>query len=135
MKIYALRLQPNTDLRYEIEKLVKKCNWNAAWIITCAGSLHQVCLRMANSTSHELIKGPFEITSLVGTLSKNGVHLHINVSDNKGKVIGGHLCRESVIYTTAEIVIGYTDNLIFSRKYDKDTGYQELCIHKTEESD
>ena len=115
MNIYALRLQPNTDLRIELETICKKNKWTSAWIVTCVGSLQQVYLRMAGAKEHSLLQGPLEITSLVGTLCQNGVHLHITVSNKDGQVFGGHLCRSSVIFTTAEIVIGYSSQILFDR--------------------
>ena len=130
MHIYAIRLQPDMDLRSELENLCKKQGWPAAWIVTCVGSLRQVHLRMAGAKEKTYIKGPLEITSLVGTLSQDGIHLHINVSDKEGRVYGGHLCKRSSIFTTAEIVIGYSDDLTFERKYDQQTGYAELSVTK-----
>ncbi len=50
--------------------------------------------------------GKFEIVSLTGTLAESGSHLHAAISDNIGNIIGGHLKKGSIIYTTAEIVIG-----------------------------
>lgn len=39
-KTYALRLKPNADLKLELEKFAKEKNLQAAYIITCVGSLH-----------------------------------------------------------------------------------------------
>ena len=130
MDIYALRLSPHQDLRLEIEMLCEQQKWTAAWIVTCVGSLQHVSLRMAGAKEKTILEGPFEITSLVGTLSLHGVHLHINISDKTGMVIGGHLCRNSTIYTTAEIVIGYHADIQFARKLDIETGYEELEIQQ-----
>jgi len=49
-----------------------------------------------------MLTGPFEITSLMGTLAAGG-HLHISLSDADGHVIGGHLVGDDVIHTTAEV--------------------------------
>ena len=133
MNIYALRLQPNQDLRMELEHICLAKNWSSAWIVTCVGSLIQANLRMAGATEKLLLKGPFEITSLVGTLSQDGVHLHITLSDSTGRTIGGHLCRESKIFTTAEIVIGHDSNITFERKLDPNTGYDELYVQQNKE--
>ena len=128
MNIYALRLCPNQDLRMELERICITQDWSSAWIVTCVGSLTQANLRMAGATERTRLKGPFEITSLVGTLSQDGVHVHITLSDNIGRAIGGHLCRDSKIFTTAEIVIGYDSNITFERKLDPNTGYDELHV-------
>ena len=130
MNIYALRLSPNQDLRKELESICLAENWSSAWIVTCVGSLTQAHLRMAGAIERTLLKGPFEITSLVGTLSQDGVHLHITLADDTGQTIGGHLCKESKIFTTAEIVIGYDAHITFERKLDPNTGYDELHVQR-----
>ena len=130
MNVYALRLRPNQDLRMELERICHSQKWSAAWIVTCVGSLTQANLRMAGATEKILLKGPFEITSLVGTLSQNGVHFHITLADSTGSTIGGHLCRESKVFTTAEIVIGHDSNITFERKLDPNTGYDELHVQQ-----
>lgn len=72
-------------------------------------------------------EGPFEIVSLVGTLSAGG-HLHISLSDKEGHVIGGHVVGDLIIHTTAEVVIGYCSGFTFSREYDSQTGFKELVV-------
>ncbi|HEV7397005.1 MAG TPA: PPC domain-containing DNA-binding protein, partial [Pyrinomonadaceae bacterium] len=123
MKLFALRLRPGQDLRLEIEKFAKAKGLKAGFIITTVGSLQQAALRLANQSDSSRFEGKFEIVSLVGTLSEEGVHLHISLSDNTGKTIGGHLVEGCVIYTTAEIVIGEARGIVFSRETDQTTGY------------
>ena len=52
------------------------------------------------------------------------------VSDSEGRVTGGHLMDTSLIYTTAEIVLGIVPNTVFKRETDPLTGYRELTILK-----
>ena len=66
--------------------------------------------------------------SAVGSLSPDGAHLHIAVSDSKGAVIGGHLCAGSLVRTTAELVVGLLPEWRFRRELDPVTGYAELRI-------
>ena len=128
MNVFPVRLQPEQDLRIELETLYQKHQWAAAWIVTCVGSVQSVQLRMAGAKRTKTYKGPFEITSLVGTLCIDGGHLHTTVSDATGKVLGGHLGYGSLIYTTSEIVIGYSNHFHFQRKMDKKTGFKELMV-------
>ncbi len=59
------------------------------------------------------------------------VHLHISLAEKHGKVIGGHLAEDCIIYTTAEIVIGTSEEFSFLRTLDQTTGYKELEVrHK-----
>lgn len=67
--------------------------------------------------------------SLVGTLSAGG-HVHGSFSDTEGKVFGGHVMGDLIVYTTAEIVVGNCPVLRFNREYDEQSGYPELVVEK-----
>lgn len=127
---HAFRLKPGQDLRKEIEAFVQKENILAGWIITGVGSLTQTNLRFANQPDGTRSNGHFEIVSLTGTISTSGSHLHMSVSDSLGRTIGGHLLNENIIYTTAEIVIGESKTLVFSREKDGTTAWEELQVKK-----
>lgn len=129
-KTHALRLKPGQDLKKELQALVKQEKIEAGWIVTCVGSLIQTHIRFANQPQGIRSNGYFEIVSLVGTLSMNGGHLHISVSDNTGQTIGGHLLDGNIVYTTAEIVIGSSNEFIFTREKDGTTQWEELQIKK-----
>ena len=128
MHNYIIRLQPGDDLKETIQQYVVEKNLTAAWIATCVGSLVSYNIRFANQSEGSTDTGHFEIISLSGTLSANGSHLHISVSDSTGKVIGGHLLPGCKIYTTAEIVIQSSDQFHFTRETDSVTGFKELKI-------
>lgn len=132
--IHALRLKPGQDLRNEIEAYVKRQNIRAGWIVTCVGSLTKTNIRFADQASGATTTGHFEIVSLAGTVSTVGCHLHISVSDETGHTTGGHLLFENVIYTTAEIIIGESRALLFTRAHDSRTGWKELRIQNKDES-
>jgi uncharacterized protein len=129
-RIFVLRLKPGQDLREELEKLTKAANIRAGFILTAVGSLQKASLRLADQTQTSTFTQKFEIVSLTGTLSTDGVHLHVALSDAEGKTTGGHLVAGSIIYTTAEIVIGEARDLVFTRETDERTGYKELKVHK-----
>lgn len=127
-KIYAIRLKPNQDLRAELERFTKENKISAGFIITAVGSLKETRIRLADQPDATAFEGKYEIVSLVGTLAQDGVQLHISLSDKTGATIGGHLTEGCRIYTTAEIVIGATDEIVFSREIDSETTYKELKI-------
>lgn len=131
-KTHAFRLKPNQDLKKEIEAFVKQENIQAGYIVTCVGSLTQSNIRFANQPNGTMANGHFEIVSLTGTVSTNGSHLHISISDSTGKTIGGHLLDQNLIYTTAEIFIGESNNHIFTREKDGTTPWEELQVKKKE---
>jgi predicted DNA-binding protein with PD1-like motif len=84
---------------------------------------------LANQPGPTVYKGHFEIVSLVGTLSTNGSHLHLAVSDSTGRTIGGHLLDGNIIYTTAELVVGVLEELDFRRETDPVSTYKELTVY------
>ncbi len=128
--IYAFRLTPGQDLKQEIQKFVTEKKITAGWINTCVGSLTQYNIRFANQPNSSTGSGHFEIVSLTGTVSTNGSHIHISISDSTGKTIGGHLTEGCKIYTTAEIVIGSTADYIFKREKDGSTPWEELQVEE-----
>ena len=136
MKTHAFRLKPNQDLRTSIEGYVRAHQIKAGAILTCVGSLKHATIRMANASaldkSNQIkeYNQKFEIVSLVGTLSDEKCHLHISLSDKNGNVVGGHLKKGCLIYTTAEIVIAELKNLTFTREQDEATGFVELVVDK-----
>ena len=117
-KAYGFRLKPGEYLRRSIEAMVKEKNITAGWINTCVGSLTDYTIRFANQQEGNNGSGHFEIVSLTGTVSVNGSHLHISISDSVGKTIGGHLLEGCKIYTTAEMVIGSITAYEFKRRKD-----------------
>lgn len=128
MKVFALRLKPDQDLRQSLKTFAEEQNIKAGFILTAIGSLKQATIRFANQSVSTALPNKFEILSLNGTLATTGVHLHICISDKEGKTIGGHLDDGCIVYTTAEIVIGASEEFTFIRTIDEQTGYKELEI-------
>jgi uncharacterized protein len=134
-KMHAFRLKPGNDVKKEIESYVKANNIQAGWIICGVGSLNDYNIRFANQPNGSKCSGHFEIVSLTGTVSVNGSHIHITVSDSTGKTIGGHLLDGNFIYTTAEIVIQQSEDFVFTREKDGSTPWEELQVKKINNKD
>lgn len=132
MKTTIVRLKPSADLKTSIEEIIKRDAVQAGFIVSCVGGLTQATVRMAGAQPHaqdiRTYEGNFEIVSLVGTVSVNGVHLHMSFSDKEGIVRGGHLKEGTIIHPTAEIVIGIEESVVFTREYDQETGFDELVV-------
>ena len=124
----ATRLTRGQDLKLELEKLVTKHKVAAGSIASCVGCVSQINIRLANANHTKLIQAPFEIVSVMATLTPNHQHVHISVADENGDVIGGHLLEGTIIATTAELILHRYDTLTFSREHDDSTGYTELTI-------
>ena len=129
-RTFAFRLKPGQDLKLSLDSFVQANQLEAAWIQTAVGSLTDYHIRFANQPNGSKETGHFEIVSLVGTLSVNGSHIHISVSDSTGKTIGGHLLEGNKIYTTAEIVIGSSNQFQFKREVDGTTPWKELQVNE-----
>ena len=104
MKTYAVRLQPNQDLKTSLENYARENQINAGVVLTCVGSLNCATLRMANKNILKTFEGKFEIVSLVGTFSSDGCHLHIALSDKDGNMegkndLGSHLIGKCTFNT------------------------------------
>lgn len=125
---YAIRLKPGEDLKKSVQAFVDDKKIKAGWIASCAGSLTDYQIRFANKPKGSMGSGHFEIVSLSGTLSTNGSHLHISISDGTGHTIGGHLMDGCIVYTTAEIIIQSSPDLQFTREKDGSTDWPELQI-------
>ncbi|MDI9618542.1 PPC domain-containing DNA-binding protein [Methanothermobacter sp.] len=116
-----LRLEPGMDLMAEMEALEVE-----GAVVSGIGSLHGVRIRTADE-SILTVEGPLEIISLQGTITGDGVHIHIAVADSSGSVLGGHLKGYCRVRTTVELaVIPYHGKL--RRLMDDRTGYRELLV-------
>ena len=130
LKTHVLRLKPGEDLKKSLQEYINVRKIKAAWMVTCAGSLTTYKIRFANQSEPSTDSGHFEIVGLTGTLSENGSHLHISLSDSTGKTIGGHLTEGNLVYTTAEIVLQESTDYIFKRTKDGTTAWEELQIEQ-----
>jgi len=135
MKIYTFRLKPNQDLFDSIETFVSDKKIEAGCVLSSVGSLTHATLRLANRSYYNEYEGHFEIVSMTGTVSTNGLHIHVSISDGDGVTIGGHLVPGCKIYTTAEIVLAVFEDVVYRRELlENDSGYEELMVYKKNES-
>lgn len=112
---YIVRIDKGEEI---IEQIKKICNDNniKAGSITGLGATDRVKVGLFNTNTKEYVSkelnGAFEITSLVGNISRMNnevyLHLHINVADEKLNVYGGHL-NHCFISATCELIIEEID--------------------------
>jgi len=83
MKTIAVRLHDGQDLLEEIQRLVAKHEVQAGVILSAVGSLKTSKIRVPVIDGQVKYVTPsnLEIDNLHGTVSVNGCHLHISVSD------------------------------------------------------
>ena len=130
-RFLALRLRPGADLRAAIEAAFAAQPETAGFVVAAVGSLSRATLRPAGREDPLVLSLPLEIVALSGTLSGDGVHLHMAVSDATGAMTGGHLLPGCIIRTTAELVLGLAATVAFRRVEDPATGYPELGFSPT----
>lgn len=128
LRTIAARLTPGEDLRNAIERLGHEHHVEAGCVVSAVGSLTKATLRLAGAETFSKHKGPFEIVSLSGTISPDGVHLHLAIAGTDGKAFGGHLVHGCVVHTTVELVVVDLAGMRFARLPDPETGFKELNI-------
>lgn len=129
MRPLLFRLTPGTDLKEAILQHCSLENVKTGVIISAVGSLRQVVIRIADG--HTVIErtGPFELTSLSGTISADQAHCHLSLYDAAMTSIGGHLMKGCLVHTTMEIaILDLSDEFDSRRQPDPETGYDELVV-------
>lgn len=126
MQTLVLRLNPGDDLRDALDLALKQSGGKAAFVVSGIGSLAGASIRFAGAEAPTRIEGALEILTLAGSLSPDGSHLHVSVSDAEGRVFGGHAAPGCMVRTTAELLIAQLPDWQFSRETDVATGYAEL---------
>jgi predicted DNA-binding protein with PD1-like motif len=128
MQTYPMRLSPGDDLRGALEDALREFNLTAAFVLQGIGSLSVAQLRFAGVDELTGLRGDLEILTLAGSISPDGAHLHMSVSDSRGQVLGGHVARGCSVRTTAEILLALLPEYRFSREHDARSGFAELVI-------
>ena len=127
MTYLPLRLPPGEDLRRALEATATAAV-NGCFVVSGIGSLWHPRLRFAAAEAETQLDGPFEILSLSGSITPEGAHLHIAVADGQGQVRGDHLCYDSRVRTTAEILLVCPGGWNLSRSNDAITNCLELEV-------
>ena len=126
--MYIFRLHRGDDLKQSILEFCRMNNINSGIIACAVGCCSKVKFRLAGAESFYEDERDYEIVSIMGTISKDGAHIHISFADDTGKVVGGHLTEGCIINTTCEVSIIKSDKYKLSREYDEETCYKELVI-------
>ncbi|CAH2774433.1 MAG: protein of unknown function DUF296 [uncultured Paraburkholderia sp.] len=130
MQAHALRLSPGDDLRATLDTLVPSLGVQAEFVVQGIGSLSVAQLRFAGVEHATGIRDDLEILTLAGSLSPDGGHLHMSVSDSRGTVLSGHVAHGCIVRTTAEILLALLPEHRFARELDAVTGFAELVIRR-----
>jgi predicted DNA-binding protein with PD1-like motif len=125
---HPLRLNPGDDLRSGLAAAIAPLGMQAAYVLQGIGSLSVAHLRLAGAEQATELRGDLEILTLAGSLSPDGAHLHMCVSDARGRVLGGHVAPGCTVRTTAEVLLVLLPQHRFAREPDAATGFSELVV-------
>ena len=125
--IIYVRLEKSEEIVDSLYNIVKKYNIISGWI----NGIGAICNINIGSYNKDIkkyneidFKGDYELTSLIGNISiKNNnpfLHIHINFSDHKCNVYGGHLFSANIL-ATGEFII-YLTNTVIDREFDENIG-------------
>jgi predicted DNA-binding protein with PD1-like motif len=128
MRSLPLRLRPQQDLRSALQSVLAEHQVCAAFVLQGIGSLGTARIRFAGMNEATELQGDLEILTLAGSLSPDGAHLHMTVSDAQGRVSGGHVAPGCIVRTTAEILLALLPDHHFSRAPDAESGWDELVV-------
>ena len=128
---YVLRLNKGEDVMEALKSMCKEEDIKLAEV-TGLGASNLVEIGVFNVNTKEyntkVFEGMFEITSLVGNVTRKDeevyLHLHINFGDENGMVRGGHLVRAR-ISATGEIIVRKIDGEV-GRKLSDEIGLNLL---------
>lgn len=129
MRTLPLRLNPGDDLRAAVVAALLASGHAAGFVLQGIGSLSVAQLRYAGVALPAELRGDLEILTLAGSISADGAHLHMSVSDAQGRVLGGHVGPGCIVRTTAELLLALLPGQRFTRELDPQTGYPELKIN------
>jgi hypothetical protein len=128
MRPLPIRLHPQHDLRSALQAILAEHQASAAFVVQGIGSLNTARIRFAGMSEATELHGDLEILTLAGSLSPDGVHLHMTFSDAQGRVTGGHVAPGCIVRTTAEVLLVLLPEYHFSRVPDAESGWDELVV-------
>lgn len=135
-KTVFARLSENEDLLEMTTQAATKAGITAGFFMLI-GTLKVAKLGFFHEGKYKVIdmQQPLEIVSCLGNVSmKEGKvfpHAHLAVSDEKGRVFGGHAMQGCLIGVTGELVLTETTGCRLFRKFDKKTNLSLLSFSES----
>lgn len=135
-KTILARLLENEDLLDSIARVAVEAKVSAGFFFLI-GTLKTAKLGFFREGRYEAIemKRPLEIVSCLGNISvKDGkvfAHAHAAVSNEEGKVFGGHVMPGCVIGVTGELVLVEALGINLTREFDRKTKLSLLSFTKS----
>jgi len=105
MRVRAVHLDAGADVRRSLEDLAQR-EQSPGFVLSVVGNMRQASFACPGRNSPTVLSGELEIITLQGTISPEGVHLHLSFSDGDCQVWGGHLEHGSLILKGADLLVG-----------------------------
>lgn len=105
MHAVPLQLAPGSDLRRSLEDFAV-ARAASGFVLGVVGDLSVATFQCPGQPEPAVIRGDLEIITLNGTVSPEGVHLHLSLSDDSCQVWGGHLEVGTVVRKGLHVLVG-----------------------------
>ena len=105
MRAVPLHLEAGSDVRRSLEQLALDHN-AGGFVLSVVGNLSQAAFACPGKSAPTVLAGELEIITLQGTISPDGVHLHLSFSDASCQVWGGHLEHGTLVLGGADLLVG-----------------------------
>jgi uncharacterized protein len=105
MRAVPLHLEAGSDVRGSLEQLALEHN-TGGFVLSVVGNLSQAAFACPGKSAPTVLAGELEIITLQGTISPDGVHLHLSFSDASCQVWGGHLEHGTLVLRGADLLVG-----------------------------
>jgi predicted DNA-binding protein with PD1-like motif/glutaredoxin len=109
MRAKPVHLEAGADLRSSLEAIARAEN-SVGFVLSVVGNLRQASFACPGRDTPTVLQGELEIITLQGTLSPQGVHLHLSFSDAACQVWGGHLEHGSSVLKGADLLLGFLEH-------------------------
>lgn len=105
MQALPMHLGSGSDLLRSLEALVQE-HQVSGFVLSVVGNLSQAAFQCPGKAGPSVLRGELEIITLQGTVSPEGVHLHLSLADGDCQVWGGHLEPGSLVLRGADLLVG-----------------------------
>ena len=108
METLTLKLEPGQDLHQSLHQLASD-HQLSGFVLGVVGDLSVACFQCPGQPHPTQMQGILEVITLNGTLSPQGVHLHLSLSDGACQVWGGHLEPGTIGHKGVQLLVGLNE--------------------------
>lgn len=110
MRALPYHLSAGSDLLDCLQRLAQH-QGGQGFVLGVVGNLSQAAFLCPGQPEPTVVRGELEIITLQGTLTAEGVHLHLSCSDSACQVWGGHLEPRTLVLKGVDLLIGCLESV------------------------